>query len=109
LPPPFCLWDSAPPPVSSHPRASSLYIIRCMLSHWSQTRQPMIHMCWGPQTSLHILFGWWLSLRAPRVCTPFLIGYLLTWCPVILLCLLLFPCSVLLFLNIFLDINPLWV
>jgi hypothetical protein len=45
--PPLCLWEGAPspaPPPTHHipslfPEASSLYRIRCIPSHWGQTRQ----------------------------------------------------------------------
>jgi hypothetical protein len=41
-------------------RASSLYRIRCILSHWGLTRQSS-DIC-EPQTSTCMLCGWWLSL-----------------------------------------------
>ena len=55
------------PPTLASPflGASSFYRITGLgTSSPAEARQgsPLLHMCWGPQTSPCMSFGWWLSL-----------------------------------------------
>jgi hypothetical protein len=50
------------PLASPFPGTSSFYRIKCILSHWGQTRPSSAMYVQGPPTSPCMLFGWWLSL-----------------------------------------------